>query len=89
MTRQPEKQKTWHDNLRNKKHDDDGGEVAVASGEDKDDDDGDDNGGGGNDNGDYDDEWWEMKTSRFWRLRTRNLVANSRVLVATWYVLHL
>ena len=29
----------------------------------------------------------KMKSSRFWRLRTRKLAANSQVLVAIWYVL--
>ena len=31
----------------------------------------------------------KIKSSRFWQLRTRNVVPNSQVLVAIWYVLHL
>ena len=30
-----------------------------------------------------------MKSSRFWWVRTQNLIANSQVLVTIWYVLHL
>ena len=32
---------------------------------------------------------FKMKSSHFWQLRTRNLIANSQVLVATWHILHL